>query len=161
MAIHLPAPIEIRELLEGLLGRDVGVDTAPPLIPGPSVPASVGVYVDDSLQISAVSCLDLPLSAYAAASLGLVPASAAQTAVEQGVLDDTLRENLYEVLNIAAAAFNVADAVHVRLYALHPAGVALPPDVQARALTLGRRLDLSVDVSGYGRGRWSTVLMPA
>jgi hypothetical protein len=153
--------MEMRELLEGLTGRDVSVTTGPPLLPGPRVPATVGVYVDDSLQIAALSCMDLALSARAGASLALMPPPAAEAAIEDGSLDEALRDNLYEVLNIAASVFNVAGADHVRLYAMHPAGGPLPADLQARAMTLGRRLDLSIEIAGYGAGQWSTVLSPA
>lgn len=161
MDTYLPAPMEVRELLEGLLGRDVAVNIAPPLIPTPANPSSIGVYVDDQLRVSAVSCADLAFSAHASAALGLVPASTAEAAIESGTLDDTLGENLYEVLNIAASLFNAPGASHVRLYDLHAVGTPLPADAQARALTLGRRLDLSVEVAGYGTGRLSLVMTAA
>lgn len=161
MPTYLPSSMEVRELLEGLLGREVSVRPSAPLAPGPKSPASVGVYVDDSLQITAVSCADLALSAHAAACLGLLPVSAAQAAIADGALDKDLGENFYEVMNIAASVFNVPGSDHVRLHAMHPAGRQLPLDAQARALTLGRRLDLEVDVAGYGTGRFSVVLTPA
>jgi hypothetical protein len=153
--------MDVRELLEGLLGRDVAVRPAPPLAPGPSTPASVGVYVDDALRVAAVSCADLALSARAASSLGLLPLSVAEAAIENGELDEGLTENFYEVLNIAASLFNAPGAEHVRLYAMHAPGEPLPADARARALTLGRRLDLEIEVAGYGSGRLSMVLTPA
>jgi hypothetical protein len=155
MSTYLPAPMEVRELLEGLLGREVSVNTAPPLVH----PASVAIYVTDSLQVAAVSCADVALSAYIGAALGLVPVTSANEAISARVLDEGLRENLYEVLNIAASLFNAPGAEHVRLYKLHPVGQQLPPDAAARALTLGRRLDLSVEIAGYGSGRLSFVMM--
>ena len=160
MATHLPTSLDVRELFEGLLGRDVTVRPAAPLAPGPSTPASVGVYVDDLLRVSAVSCADLALSAYAAASLGLMPVSTARAAIEEGGLDEDLAANFYEVLNVAASVFNADGADHVRLYAMHAPGGPLPDDARARALTLGRRLDLEVEVAGYGAGRFSMVLSP-
>ena len=74
----------------------------------------------------------------------------ASVAMPDGALDEDLGDTFYEVLNIAASMFNVPGADHVRLHAMHPAGRDLPLDAQARALTLGRRLDLEVDVAGYG-----------
>lgn len=160
MATHLPSPLAVRELLEGLMGRDVTVGVAPPLAPGPATPASIGVYIDDAHQFSAVGCADLALSARMGACLGLLPVSAAQEAADSGVLDDTLRENLYEVFNIASALFNVPGADHVRLADMYPAGGSLPPEVRVRALTLGRRLDLEIAIAGYGSGRFSLVMPP-
>ena len=155
---HLPATKDVRDLLVGLLGKEVTLSPTGPLAPGPSTPASVAIYTDDSLQLRAVIACDLAFSARAGAALALMPPGSADAALEEGALDETLRDNLYEVLNIAASLFNVGDAPHVKLYDLHPAGLPLPPDVRVRTLTLGRREDLTVDIAGYGAGRLSIVL---
>lgn len=159
MAAHLPRPKQIKDLMEGLLGRDVALAPAAPFAPGPQAPASIAVYVDDSLRITGLVACDLELSAYAAAALGLVPPGGAQVAVESGGLTETLTENLYEVLNVAASMFNTPGADHLRLHELHPAGVPLPPLVRAQALTLGRREDVTLEIAGYGRGRLSVVMV--
>lgn len=159
MAIHLPTPKQLRDLLTDLLGREVTLSPTAPFAPGPNTPASLAVYVDDQLRISALIACDLELSAYAGAVIGLVPAGGAQAAIEDGKLTDTLEENLYEVLNIAASLFNVAGADHLRLYELHGAGPPLAPQLRIQALTLGRREDLSVDIAGYGSGALSIVLL--
>jgi hypothetical protein len=156
---YLPVPKEIRDLLTELLDRDVQVSPNAPLAPTANNPCTVGVYVDDSLQVTSVIAFDLPLSAHAGAAIGLVPAAGAEAAIGEGILTDTLRDNVYEVLNIAASLFNVDGATHVRLYDVHHAGLPVPGDILARALTLGRREDLAVDVAGYGPGRLSVVLV--
>ena len=158
MPVHLPQPKQLRDLLVELLDREVELTPAPPFAPGPDPPASVAVYVDDSLRISAVVACDLAFSAYAGAAIGLIPIGGAQAAIEDGKLTDTIAENLYEVLNIAASVFNVPGADHLRLHALHPAGPPLDPQVRLQTLTLGRREDLSVDIGGYGVGALSVVL---
>ncbi len=159
MAIHLPQPLQVRELLTDLLGRDVTLSPSAPYAPGPDTPASVAVYVDDSLRISALIVCDLPLSAWAGAAIGLVPVVDATAALGDGKLTDTLAENLYEVLNIAASMFNVGDADHLKLHALHPAGPPLDPTLRIQTMTLGRREDLQVEVAGYGAGVLSVVLL--
>lgn len=158
MAVHLPVPIEVRELLDDLLARRVSVETCAPFAPGPYRPATIGVYVDDSLLVRALLCLDLPLSAYAGAAIGLVPPAVAAEAVADAALTPLLQENLGEVLNIAVTLFNVPGSDHLRLHAVHPAGPPPPPDVHAQALTLGRRTDLAVSVAGYGDGVLSAVI---
>jgi hypothetical protein len=158
-ASHLPVPKQIRDLLAELLDREVTLSPSTPLAPTPKNPCTIGVYVDDLLQVTSLIAFDLSLSAHAGAAIGLVPVGGAEAAIEEGILNDTLRDNLYEVLNIAASLFNVEGATHVRLYDVHHAGVAVPPDVLARSLTLGRREDLAVDVAGYGSGRLSVVMV--
>ncbi|GAA1957761.1 hypothetical protein GCM10009798_16510 [Nocardioides panacihumi] len=159
MASHLPLPKQIKDLLEGLLGRDVTLTPSAPFAPGPNAPASIAVYVDDSLRITSLVACDLKLSSYAGAALGLVPPGGAEAAVEAGGLTDTLAENLYEVLNIAASMFNAPGAEHLRLHELHPAGAPMPPMVRAQALTLGRREDVTLEIAGYGAGRLSIVMV--
>lgn len=159
MSTHLPAPKEIRDLLTDLLGREITLSPSTPLAPTPKNPCTVGVYVDDTLQVTSLVSYDLTLSAYAGAAIGLVPVAGAEVAIEEGILNDTLRENLYEVLNIAASLFNVDGATHLRLYDVHHAGIAVPGDILVKALTLGRREDLAVDVPGYGSGKLSVVLV--
>ncbi|WP_183094875.1 hypothetical protein [Nocardioides stalactiti] len=159
MDVHLPQPKQVRDLLVDLLGRDVTLSPTKPFAPGPDTPASVAVYVNDSLQIRALIACDLPFSAYAGAAIALVPPGAAADAVADGKLTDPLAENLYEVLNIAASTFNVDGSDHLKLHQLHPAGPPLDPMVRIQTLTLGRREDLSVDVAGYGGGLLSIVLV--
>ncbi|NHA00575.1 hypothetical protein G5V59_12575 [Nocardioides sp. W3-2-3] len=60
-----------------------------------------------------IAC-DLTFSAHAGAAIGLVPVGGAEAAIEDGKLTDTLAENLYEVLNIAASMFNVVGADHLK-----------------------------------------------
>lgn len=158
MPIHLPQPKQLRDLLAELMDREVTLTPAAPYAPGPTTPASVAVYVDDSLRISAAVVCDLPFSAYAGAALGLVPVNGAEAAIEEGALTENLQENLYEVLNIAASVFNVPGADHLRLHQLHPAGPPLDPATRMLSLTLGRREDLAVDIAGYGSGLLSVVL---
>lgn len=159
MVIHLPQPKQLRDLLGDLLGREVTLSPTTPFAPGPDTPASVAVYVDDSLRICALIACDLTFSAHAGAAIGLVPVGGAEAAIEDGKLTDTLAENLYEVLNIAASVFNMPGADHLKLHALHPAGPPLDPMIRIQTLTLGRREDLLVDINGYGSGALSVVLV--
>ncbi len=156
---HLPTPKQVRDLLVDLLDKEVTLGQAPPFAPGPTQPASIAVYTDDSLRPTALIVGDLRFSAYAGGALALVPLKAADEAVEAGTLDQTLAETLYEVFNIASQLFNEPGHAHLRLHQLHPAGIPLDPMVRAQALTLGRREDLSVEIAGYGKGRLSLVMI--
>jgi hypothetical protein len=158
MPTHLPVAKEIRDLFVDLLDRAVTLSPGVALAPTHKNPSTVGVYVDDRLQVTALVVLDLPLSAYVGAAIGLIPPEGAETAINTG-LSDTLRDNVHEVYNIAASLFNVGQADHLRLYDVHHAGAPLPPDILVKSLTLGRREDLAVDVAGYGSGRLSVVLV--
>jgi hypothetical protein len=154
---HLPVAYQVRTLLEELFGRPVEVKPGPPWAPLGGERGTFALYVDDRLAVRAVGVCDLPFSAYAGAAIGLVPAATAEAAVADGALDASTQENLYEVLNICAALYNVEGAPHMKLHDVLHVGADVAPQVQALSAVLGRRLDLSVDITGYGTGRISFV----
>lgn len=156
----VPSPKAVRDLLEGLLGRDVEVAVAEPYAPESGERPTLAVYVDGSLRARAVTVADLPFSAYAGAAIGLVPAAGAELAIEERELTPMLHENLYEVLNVCAALLNDEGLPHLKLHAVYPAGGApAPSDVVAFAGVLGQRLDLVATVASYGTGRLSVVCL--
>jgi hypothetical protein len=144
-------------MLEELLGRSVEVSPCAPWAPIGAEIGTIAVSVDDSLVVRAVGLCDLPFSAYAGAAIGLLPADVASEAVADKTVSPTIAENLYEILNIASALYNVDDHPHMRLYQVHHIGEPAPPEVQALGGVLGQRLDLSVRIAGYGEGRLSLV----
>ena len=156
----LPNPKDVRDLLRELLGRDVAVTVAAPINLGPGEKVCFAAYVDDRIRTAVIVVADLPLAAYAGAAIGLIPAGGAADAVQQGTLPKSLAENFAEVLNIIVALFNRDDAPHLRLYSTHGPGETPPSDIEAFGKVLGNRLDLSVEVDGYGSGNLSLVITP-
>ncbi len=156
-ATHLPVPYQVRTLLEELFGRPVEVRPSAPWAPLNGEPGTFALYVDDSYVVRAIGVCDVRFSAYAGAAIGLMPPGTAETAVKERVLDTMTQENLYEVLNICAALYNVEGATHMKLHEVTHVGATAAPQVQALSAVLGRRLDLSVEISGYGSGRLSFV----
>ena len=155
----VPSAMAVRDMLADLLGRNVEVRSSLPYAPSPSDPTTIAVYVDDQTVIRAVGVVDLGFSARAGAAIGLVPSPTADEAVESGLLSDTLAENLHEVLNIAASLLNAEGVVHVKLHEMYAPGTTPPVQIAECMQALGRRLDLRVDISGYGKGRFSLVIL--
>jgi hypothetical protein len=104
--------------------------------------------------------LDLSLAAWAGAGIGLIPAPVATESVEAGFLSTDLAENAGEVLNSCASLFIKGDAPHVRLESTYWPGDHLPKDIAAWPLSYVPRLDLDVEVAGYGKGQWSMLAVP-
>jgi len=157
--VHLPVPYEVRQLLDNLFSRRVEVMPGPPWAPLNGEPGTSAIYVDDSYVVRALGVCDVRFSAYAGAALGLVPRGTAEAAVKQRSLDPGMKENLHEVLTICAALYNAEETPHLSLFQVHHLGVEVAPQVQALGAVLGRRLDLRVDISGYGAGRLSFVVV--
>ncbi len=152
----LPNPKDVRDMLEGLLGRDVVVAPSGPV--EPDKPISIGVYVDDSLGTAVIGVADFPLVAYAGAAIGLIPKGGAEAAIEDRELPASIRNNWDEVLNVVSALFNLPEHPHLKLYGTYAPGETPPTDIQGMIRVLGRRLDLEVNVTGYGKGNFSLVL---
>ncbi len=156
--MSLPAPKEVRDLFEDLLGRPVTVSPTDPVLSEAVRRTMVALYVDNALKLQAVIGLELSLAVYAGAALGLIPPGGAQDSVEEGVMTPVVAENVTEVCNIMAGLLNRPGAPHLRLYQRFLPREGPPTDAVGHLLALGRRLDLNVDVSGYGSGKLSISL---
>lgn len=156
----LPSAKDVRDLLEGLLGREVQVRTGGTMVdPTVGGGALVGLYVDRLLSLKAICLMDVPLAAYVGAAIGLVPARVAEECAVAETLEPALEENAGEVLNVLASSMNAEGAPHVRLDAIYPPQEALPHDAAPWVRAYVRRTDLDVDVSGYGTGRFSLLVL--
>lgn len=151
----LPAPKDVRDLLEGLLGKDVTVSPGDPVSLNDG--AALAVYVDPQLSTNAVCVVDVPLAAWFAGALALLPKGGLEDAIEDGELSDMQLEVVYEVVNVAAAMFNGGGVTHSKLYKLYAPGESVPADLAALAAGFNR-IDLEVDVAGYGTGSLSIVI---
>jgi hypothetical protein len=151
----LPAPKDVRDLLEGLLGKDVTVAPGEPVSINDG--AALAVYVDPQLSTNAICLLDVPLAAWCAGALALLPKGGLEDAIEDGELSDMHLEVVYEVVNVAAAMLNGGGVTHSRLYRLYAPGEVVPADLAGLAAGFNR-IDLDVQIAGYGSGALSIVL---
>jgi hypothetical protein len=155
--VALPTNQSVKELFEGLLGREVTMSYGrrPDMEarPGPCT----AVYVDDQNQLTSVVVMDFPLTASVGAALGLVPPGGAEAAIEDGDLPDSLQENANELLNVLAGTINEYSDVHQRLYTVHRPGQTLPADLVPWTITLTGRLDVTLTPKGYPSGEVSII----
>ena len=154
----LPAAKDVRDMLTGLVGKPVDVSPGAPVTPTPEKPVAVAVYVDPQMAINALCVMDLAASAYTGAALALLPPGGAQDAVEEdGELSGLLVEALHEVVNVLSALFNTPGAPHSKLHKLYAPGDDLPGDIEGMLANFNR-IDLALEVPGYGKGALSLVL---
>ena len=155
--VLLPAAKDVREMLEGLVGRTVTVSPGAPVTPTADRPVSVAVYVSPEMMVNALCLMDLGASAYTAGGLALLPPGGCQDSVEEGELSGMQVEALHEVVNVLSALFNIPGAPHSKLHKLYPAGVDIPGDIEGM-LAGFNRIDLDLDIQGYGKGSLSLVV---
>ncbi len=153
----VPTAFEVRELFEGMLGREVEWDGAAKhvdVLDG----ATVATYVDDLGNLVAVALADIPLTARAGAAIGLLPQAVAQQAVDSSLVTPVQFENAVEILNVAASLLNKPDTPHLRLREGYSPRETVPAEVSALALQQANRIDGSLNIQGYGSGRISVVV---
>jgi hypothetical protein len=151
----LPNPKDVRDLLESLFGKDVTVASGEPVSLNDK--PAVAVYVDPTMATTALCLLDISLAAWLAGALALLPKGGLEDAIDEGELSQAHIEAVYEVVNIAASMFNGEGINHSKLYKLHAPGESIPGDIAGLAAAFNR-IDLKVDVAGYGSGNLSIVM---
>jgi hypothetical protein len=156
--VLLPAAKDVRDMLSGLVGKELAVSPGAPVTPEPNRPVTVAIYTAPDMSVNALCIMDLGASAYTAAALALLPAGGAQDAVEEDKeLSPLLLEALHEVVNVLSALFNTPGAPHSKLNKLVADGEEVPGDIVGM-LAGFNRLDLALEVPGYGKGALSLVL---
>jgi hypothetical protein len=156
----IPGSHLVRNLFEDLLGRDCNVSPGDPLTADDLPVAAIAIYTDSQQQIYAVMGMQLALAANVGAALGLLPAGAAEDSIDDKKLAANLAENVFELFNVLTSLLNREGGPHVKLYQVVYPGMPLPNDARAHLLALGRRLDLTIEVSRYGKGKFSLSLAP-
>ena len=156
--IVLPDPKAVRDMLTGLVGKPVNVSPGAPVTPTPKSPVAVAVYVDPYMNVNALCVMDLAAAAYTGGALALLPPGGCQDAVEEdGELSSILVEALHEVVNVLSALFNTPGAPHSKLNKLYAPGDELSGDI-AGMLSAFNRIDLALEIPGYGKGGISLVI---
>ncbi len=143
------------EVFTGLLAREVECKPAPaPFMVKSKEKLLLAEYITDDNQRACIGYCDYNFAAYAGAALSLVPKPVAEEDLKKGELSESLIENTYELLNVAASIFNKPGVPHVRLKAV-TACPPLPDWARAMSRKPSSRLDLRVGIEGYGIGRVS------
>ena len=156
--VLLPAAKDVRDMLSGLVGKEVAVSPGAPVTPEPNRPVTVAIYTAPDMSVNALCVMDLGASAYTSAALALLPPGGAQDAVQEDKeLSPMLLEALHEVVNVLSALFNTPGAPHSKLNKLVADGEEIPGDIVGMLANFNR-IDLTVEVPGYGKGGLSLVL---
>ena len=153
----LPDRKDIKDLFEGLLGRDVAITEGRPVDIGIPKPV-IASYVDDASNLRAVAVMSFGLAARSGAALALVPRGAAEAAEEDRLLPDNLFENASEICNVLAAPFGDAMGTHLRLSASYSPTSPVPGQLLGVASQLAAREDVDLEITGYGTGTLSLVV---
>lgn len=115
-----------------------------------------GLFVDsDGAPVAACMC-DLSFAAYAGAAMTMLPAGAAQDAVEEDDISQTMKENIYEVMNICSRLMMSDDTPHLKLEKMYDQS-ELSPAALAMIAEAKEHKEFDVKFNNYGSGQISFV----
>lgn len=147
----MPTAVEIGTFLGDIIGRTVEATGVEPIDFATADEVwFTGVFIEDDDTVSGAYITDLPMAAYAGASLAMIPKPVADDAVGSGELPESLRENVAEVANIASALLNSPVFPHLRMRDFVD---GVPDEVRDLILKANGRRDIELTVDDYGGGR--------
>jgi hypothetical protein len=156
---NIPAPDAVARLFNDLLGRRVvAKKSAVKHAVTPRSPGVFGLFGQSDEQIDFVVFCDVALASYSGAALSLIPAPTVQPSVRAGKLADGTFENFAEVMNIARGWFDTPGQPPVKMRRCIPSPCDLPKDLIALLLKPAERLDLDIEIDGYGAGKMLLVV---
>jgi len=157
----LPSSKDFSSLLGDLIGKKVGVaKAAVPLALKKKAVVVVALFAPQGGTPAALCAFDLPLASYAGAALSLFPPKMTKEYITAGRWDQSILDNIREVFNVAGALFNSAPNLPiVRLQTVHVAPPDLPEEVVTAAKSATARLDLDVEIPGYGEGKMTALIL--
>ena len=150
----LPTADAITKLISSLVGKNVTVK-AGPVLKQPPRGGVVAVCVDDAKNVVAVIVTDVQLAAATGAALAMIPPAAAQDAARTGSLPPNIADNCHEVANVMCSLLTASGGRGVRLGDFDTSGV--PASAEPVLGGAGARLDLEVEIRGYGKGQLAII----
>jgi hypothetical protein len=147
----LPSTKLVAGLLSGIVGRAVTAEKAAPFDLRAKAPRIHGVYRDPTTQMPCLVVCDMPFCAYLGGAMLVFPLSAIKDVVRTGMLEEGMLDCVREILNICARIFN--DHSHQVFQELYTTPAQLPQDAAALMKSPEGRIDMGIDVAGYGSGQ--------
>ena len=148
---NLPDDKAVSEMLEMLLGRPIKVQGSEPLDTSAGAALMIASFVTDRDAVGALCVWELSLAAYAGAALSLIPADTVKD-MPSGEFPETITANLHEVSNVLVGLFNCANVRRLSMKSLIDSRQPLPINSVALLREPADRLDLEVEIPGYGKG---------
>ena len=149
----MPLPERLRDFLGDLFGQAVAVDKAKEFdFADEDLSLYTGVFVDDTGAVAGACVADLAFVARSGAALAMIPRPVADEAISKGALEDNLRENFYEVANIATGLLNGPSVPHIKISELVE---GVPDAVRDLLLRAAGRRSYSIALGDYGNGTFA------
>lgn len=121
--------------------------------------AMFGTFISDEDEPVSLCAFDRAFAGYLGAALTMVPQETATAAAESGEYSDIIKANVGEVLNILSRIYMEGSSPHLRQAATRWSASELTPAEQAIIDNCAARLDMKMEIPGYGAGCCSLITL--
>ncbi len=121
--------------------------------------AIYGTYIDDADEPVSLCAVDWAFAAHLGSALTMIPAPTAASAAKTGDFSDTMTANLREVFNILSRLYMDGSSPHLRFAELKTNRTALSAGEANVIDQCAARLDLRIEIPGYGAGNCSLITL--
>ncbi len=153
----IPNNVEVEQMMGMLYEGGVSVAASDVLSTESGSKIVVAVFVDDEDKPVSSCVCDYSFAAFAGAALTMIPKGGAEDAAESGEFSDTLRGNIYEVMNILTRLFMSPNTPHLRITKVFDSLSEAPDDVKAMLSAADESVGYTVEVPNYGAGKLTFV----
>lgn len=155
-AFELPSAEKLQTIIGGLVMGGITAESCDPSeISDRTIKA---IYETETGQGVALCCCDMPLSNFLGASLSMIPAGQANEYANSGALPENIRDNLTEVLNVAANLFITPESKRLKLKEVLGPGESHDEALATMIKSPAAQCCFNVNVNKYGSGRMSFLL---
>jgi len=153
----VPNHIEVEQMIGMLYDGGVKVVDSSALATEDGSKIVIAVFVDDDDKPVSGCVCDFNFAAYAGAALTMIPKGGAADAAETGDFSDTMKGNVYEVMNILTRLFMSPNTPHLRITEVVYGYEDLTPAVKEMLSTADKKAGYTVNVPNYGAGELSFI----
>jgi hypothetical protein len=153
----VPDTKEVSRMLTFLLGREVKVAKGSRIRTGARDVYTLAVFVNEAKEPVGMCATDFGMAANVGAALSLFPPHKARQCVKDLDMEPELWENTLEVYNVVSRFFHDGHEGMVHLGPTFQSGDDVPRDIKRLMRRSKARVDLVVDIQGYGRGTMALI----
>lgn len=153
---HIPAARETLGVLSMMYGDGLVVEKnkEAPVLEDQKL---IGLFVDPEGQPVAACTCDLDFAAYGGAALSMMPKGGAEDAAENDDLSESMKENVYEIMNICSRLLMSDDTPHLKLGEMYVGASELPADAAEVLKAAEGHSHFDVKIPNYGVGKLAII----
>jgi hypothetical protein len=140
----------VKKTLDLLFGKEIGLKETKPIDTSKKI--IIGSYFNGEGKTTGIIVMDYFCACHTAAALSMMPVDIADENIKSGEIQDSLRDNLYEVLSIGVFFFSDGTSPDMRIKEMLFGPSDIPSGVKNVFKNAYTDLHVEMEIPGYGIG---------